>query len=194
MQRALFPKDGLPKHLRGDFDIFWAAYPARKPNPRALAEVAYARAVREGAAPNDLARAAARYSDEVRAQQIDAAFVVHAATFLRQRRFLDYLTTDAPAPEVAGLQADYLWSAMEQHPLFDVTRGVISHADFFAWIAKLEIDTWQPRERAVLIAPSAFHRDWVRNNFSGDLRAAMQVRVLEIHIRHRQPKAEGAAP
>jgi len=60
MQRALFPKDGLPKHLRGDFDIFWTAYPARKPNPRALAEVAYARAVREGAVPNDLARAAAR--------------------------------------------------------------------------------------------------------------------------------------
>ena len=89
MQRALFPKDGLPKHLRDDFDIFWAAYPPRQPSPRALAEVAYARAVRDGATPDDLARAAARYADEVLAQRIEAAFVVHAATFLRQRRFLD---------------------------------------------------------------------------------------------------------
>ena len=59
MQRALFPKDGLPKHLRDDFEIFWEAYPARKPNPRALAEVAYGRAVREGVKPDDLARAGA---------------------------------------------------------------------------------------------------------------------------------------
>ena len=188
MQRALFPKDGLPKHLRGDFDIFWAAYPPRKPNPRALAEVAYARAVREGAVPNDLARAAARYSDEVRAQQIDAAFVVHAATFLRQRRYLDYLTTDAPAPEAARLQVD------EAHPLRSVTRGKISDADFIAWVAKLEIAVWEKGQRAVLTAPTAFHRDWVRNYLAGDLRAWMQVRVLEIHIRHRQPKTEGATP
>ncbi|MCA3359180.1 MAG: hypothetical protein ING02_14385 [Roseomonas sp.] len=188
MQRALFPKDGLPKHLRDDFDIFWAAYPPRQPNPRALAEVAYARAVREGLKPDDLARAAARYSDEVRAQKIEPAFVVHAATFLRQRRFLDYLTSDAPAPEAAPRQVD------EAHPLRAVTRGRISDADFIAWIAKLEIAVWEKGQRAVLTAPTAFHRDWVRNYLSVELRAWMQVRVLEIHIRHRQPQAEGAAP
>ena len=188
MQRALFPKDGLPKHLRDDFEIFWEAYPARKPNPRALAEVAYGRAVREGVQPNDLARAAARYSDEVRAQKIDAAFVVHAATFLRQRRFLDYLTAQAPAPEAAPRRVD------EAHPLRAVTRGKISDADFIAWIAKLEIAVWERGQRALLIAPTAFHRDWVRNYLSGDLRAWMQVRVLEIDIRRRQPQAEGAAP
>lgn len=188
MQRALFPKDGLPKHLRDDFDVFWAAYPPRQPNPRALAEVAYARAVREGAAPNDLARAAARYSDEVRAQNIDAAFVVHAATFLRQRRYLDYLTAEAPAPEAARLRVD------EAHPLRAVTRGRISDADFIAWVAKLEIAVWEKGQRAVLTAPTAFHRDWVRNYLAGYLRASMQVRVLEIDIRHRQPKTEGGAP
>ena len=188
MQRALFPKDGLPKHLRDDFDIFWSAYPPRQPNPRALAEVAYARAVREGVKPDDLARAAARYSDEVRAQKINATFVVHAATFLRQRRFLDYLTAQAPAPEAAPRRVD------EAHPLRAVTRGRISDADFIAWIAKLEIEAWEHGERAVLIAPTTFHRDWVRNYLAADIRASMQVRVLEIDIRRRQPQAEGAAP
>jgi len=188
MQRALFPKDGLPKHLRDDFEIFWEAYPARKPNPRALAEVAYGRAVREGVQPNDLARAAARYSDEVREQKIDAAFVVHAATFLRQRRYLDYLTVPAPAPEAATRRVH------EDHPLRFVTCGRISDADFIAWIAKLEIAVWEPGERAVLIAPSAFHRDWVRNYLAADIRASMHVRVLEIDIRRRQPKSEGTTP
>jgi hypothetical protein len=189
MQRALFPKDGLPKHLRDDFDIFWAAYPARKPNPRALAEVAYARAVKEGAAPDDLARAAAGYAAEVKAQNIEAAFVVHAATFLRQRRWLDYLNAEASAPGWAAERRVY-----EDHPLRAVTCGRISDADFIAWIAKLEIAVWEPGKRAVLIAPTAFHRDWVRGYLAGEIRASMQVRVLEIDIRRRQPQTEGAAP
>ena len=188
MQRALFPKDGLPQHLRDDFEVFWAAYPARKPNPRALAEVAYGRAVREGVQPDDLARAAARFADEVRAQKIDAAFVVHAATFLRQRRYLDYLNVEAPAPEAAPRRVD------EAHLLRAGTRGRISDADFIAWIAKLEIAVWEPGEYALLIAPTAFHRDWVRNYLAADIRASMQVRVLEIDIRRRQPQTEGAAP
>jgi hypothetical protein len=191
MQRALFPKDGLPKHLRDDFENFWAAYPPRKPNPRALAEVAYARAVKDGATPADLARAAARYSDEVRAQKIEPAFVVHAATFLRQRRYLDYLNADAPAPEAAPRRVD------EAHPLRSVTRGRISDADFIAWVAKLEIAVWERGQRAVLIAPTAFHRDWVRNYLAADIRASMLVQVLQIDIRRRPhpwPQDEGAAP
>lgn len=189
MQRALFPKNGLPKHLRDDFDIFWAAYPPRQPNPRALAEVAYARAVREGVQPNDLARAAARYSDEVRAQQIDAAFVVHAATFLRQRRFLDYLTTDAPAPEAARLRVD------EAHPLRAGTRGRISDADFVRWIMPLQIGEFQPGESATLFAPSAFHRDWVRAQYGTELREALKVRVVFIDLYPATTqRAEGVAP
>jgi len=188
MQRALFPKDGLPKHLRDDFEIFWAAYPPRQPNPRALAEVAYGRAVREGVQPNDLARAAARFADEVRAQKIDATFVVHAATFLRQRRYLDYLTAEAPTTEAAPRQVD------EAHPLRAVTRGRISDADFQRWIVPMEVTAWQPGRSAALVAPTAFHRDWVRAQFAADIRASMQVRLLEIDIRRRQPQTEGAAP
>lgn len=176
MQRALFPKDGLPKHLRGDFDIFWAAYPARKPNPRALAEVAYARAVREGVEPEDLARAAASYADEVLAQKIEAAFVVHAATFLRQRRFLDYLTSEAPAPEAAPRKVD------EAHSLRAGTRGRISDADFVRWIMPLRQGRREGDERAYLYAPTAFHRDWVRAQFATEIREALKVRVLVIEV------------
>jgi hypothetical protein len=34
----------------------------------------------------------------------------------------------------------------------------------------------------------------VRNYLAADIRASMQVRVLEIDIRRRQPQSEGAAP
>jgi hypothetical protein len=190
MQRALFPKDGLPKHLRDDFEIFWAAYPARKPNPRALAEVAYGRAVREGVQPNDLARAAARYSDEVRAQKIDAAFVVHAATFLRQRRYLDYLNVAAPAPEAAPQEID------EYHFLRAPLRGRIGDTEFRRWIMPLLFGLHDPGEKAIIGAPSAFHRDWVRAQFGAEIREALQVRVLEIVIAPpvRRRPTEGAAP
>ena len=187
MQRALFPKDGLPKHLRDDFDIFWAAYPPRQPNPRALAEVAYARAVREGLKPDDLARAAARYSDEVRAQKIQAAFVVHAATFLRQRRYLDYLTA-APVEDAAPATR----RLDEAHPLYMAMRGKISDAEFIAWIQPLTILEWSPGEEiAQLNAPGAFHRDWVRLHFDAELRRAMQVRVVVIG---QTGTRKGAAP
>ncbi|MCA3420651.1 MAG: hypothetical protein INF88_17315 [Roseomonas sp.] len=176
MQRALFPKDGLPKHLRDDFEIFWAAYPARKPNPRALAEVAYGRAVREGVQPNDLARAAARYSDEVREQKIDAAFVVHAATFLRQRRYLDYLNVKAPAPEAATRRVD------EAHPLRAGTRGRISDTEFVRWIMPLLPGRREGDERACFYAPTVFHRDWVRQQYATEIREALKVRVLFIDV------------
>lgn len=188
MQRALFPKDGLPKYLRGDFEIFWEAYPARKPNPRALAEVAYARAVKEGVSPFDLAHAAARYAHEVRAQKIDAAFVVHAATFLRQRRYLDYLTV--PAPEAAPQEIN------EYHFLRAPLRGRISDTEFRRWIMPLLLGLHDPGEKAIIAAPSAFHRDWVRGQFGAEIREALRVRVLEIitapPVRRRQ--TEGAAP
>jgi hypothetical protein len=187
MQRALFPKDGLPKHLRDDFDIFWAAYPPRKPNPRALAEVAYARAVREGLKPDDLARAAARYSDEVRAQKIDAAFVVHAATFLRQRRYLDYLHA-APAPEAAPRQVD------EAHPLRAGTRGRISDADFVRWIMPLLPGRTEGDERACFYAPTVFHRDWVRAQFATEIRDALKVRLVFIDVYPQTRRSEGATP
>jgi hypothetical protein len=54
-QAALFPaKAGLPRALEAGFARFWAAYPERKPNPRALAEKEFARAIKAGAAADAL--------------------------------------------------------------------------------------------------------------------------------------------
>jgi hypothetical protein len=185
MQRALFPKDGLPKHLGDDFDIFWAAYPPRKPNPRAMAEVAYARAVKDGAAPDDLARAAAGYAAEVKAQNIEAAFVVHAATFLRQLRFLDYLNA-APVAEKTSASRPL----DRFHPLYAAIRGAISDAEFIAWIQPLEIIACDEHGYAMLHAPTRFHRDWVRQHYADVLRRAMRRPELEIEV---APPAERRA-
>ena len=187
MQRALFPKDGLPARLRPDFETFWAAYPPRKPNPRALAEVAYARAVKDGATPADLARAAAGYAAEVKAQNIEAAFVVHAATFLRQRRWLDYQEA-APVAEAtpSARRLD------EAHPLYAVMRGKISDADFIAWIQPLKLISCTDFGYAMLHAPTRFHRDWVRQHYVDVLRRAM--RRPELEIEAAPPAERLAAP
>ena len=132
MQRNLFPKDALPARLRGDFEAFWKAYPVRRPNPRALAEAAFARAVAEGAAPADLVRAAAGYAAEMKTLGTEPAFIVHAATFLRQRRFLDYLgAAGAEAPAKPGYSSD--------HALWPALRGVITDVEFRRWIEPLEV-------------------------------------------------------
>jgi len=174
MQRNLFPKDGLPRGLRADFEAFWNAYPRRRPNPRALAETEFAKAVQAGALPADLVRAADGYHAEIRKQGIAEAFVVHAATFLRQRRWLDYLREPvAEAPARAGEPDHELWGAL---------RGHMSAADFRAWVAPLTVLSLTDGEAALLVAPSRFHRDWVRQHHLPALKAALRVKTLDIDI------------
>ena len=176
MQRSLFPKAGLPARLRGDFEAFWAAYPPRSPNPRALAEAAFGKVVAEGAAPADLVAAAGAYAAEVKRKGIGEDFVVHARTFLSQRRFLDYLrppAADAPAaPTVRDVDHE-LWQAMRLH---------VSVGDFLRWIAPLAVVTHTEGEAALLQAPTRFHRDWVRTNYAIPLKAALRVRILDIDV------------
>lgn len=175
-QRSLFPRSGLPASLRGDFEAFWRAYPARRPNPRALAEAEFAKAVRAGAEPADLVAAAAAYADQVKKLGIAEAFVVHAATFLRQRRFLDYLSAGDAPPAASVSQPD------PDHPLWQATRGAISVAEFQRWIAPLVVVTHTEGEAALLQAPSRFHRDWVRSHYRVQLRLALRVRILDVEI------------
>lgn len=175
MQRSLFPKDGLPRQLRADFEAFWDAYPSRRPNPRALAETAFARAVAQGARPEDLVRAADGYCAEVRKMGIGQEFVVHAATFLRQRRFEDYLrppVAEAPAP--AAYSSD--------HALWPALRGVISDIEFRRWIEPLEVVGITEGESAMLRAPTKFHRDWIRQHYDLVLRPALRVRRLHVEV------------
>lgn len=173
-QRSLFPKDGLPRGLRADFDAFWNAYPPRRPNPRALAEVAFAAAVRNGAAPEDLVRAADAYHAEVRKMGIGQEFVVHAATFLRQRRFEDYLrapVAEAPASS-RPVEVD--------HELWPYLCHSMPLSEFRLWIEPLQVVAHSEGAAALLQAPSRFHRDWVRQHFAVPLKAALRVRILDV--------------
>lgn len=174
-QRNLFAKAGLTPALRADFDAFWAAYPPRRPNPRALAEVAFQAAVKAGSAsPADLVAAAAAYAAEVRRKGIAEAYIVHARTFLVQQRYRDYV----PAATVAAPKA----RAEIDHPLWPAMRGRIGETDFHRWIWPLRPVSVVEGERAVLWAPTRFIRDWVRQHYAIDLKAALSVRILDVEI------------
>lgn len=175
MQRSLFPKDGLPRQLRADFEAFWDAYPSRRPNPRALAETAFARAVAQGARPEDLVRAADGYCAEVRKMGIGQEFVVHAATFLRQRRWQDYLHDPVAAAPARP--------AEPEHALWPALRTRLSPTDFRAWIAPLTVLSHTDGEAALLEAPTAFHRSHVLMHHSVALKAALRVKRMDIVVR-----------
>lgn len=162
-----------PAELRPAFEAFWAAYPPRRPNPRVLAEAAFAAAVRAGAAPEALIDAARAYAAEVKAKGIGEAFVVHARTFLTQRRFEDYLVA-VPAEIVASNNL-----AEPTHAWWPAMRGRVSPAEFRTWIDPLklcgEVTEWAV---AIVEAPSRFHRDTVRERFVEPLKAALGVKTL----------------
>jgi hypothetical protein len=164
--------DALPGELRGIFAEFWEAYPHRRPNPRAVAEGAFAAAVKAGAKPADLVGAAAAYAAECRAKGIAEAFIVHARTFLAQRRFEDYLGA-VPAPAAASSSP-----AEPDHPWWPAFRGRVSPAAFAHWIVPLacmggSTDADGRALSVTLSAPSAFHRDYVREHFAEALKAAL---------------------
>jgi hypothetical protein len=175
-QRSLFPKDGLPARLRADFEAFWTAYPPRRPNPRALAEAEFAKAVAAGAAPAHLVAAAGAYAAEMKRKGVAEDFVVHAATFLRQRRFIDYQPApDAPAPAAAP-RVD------PDHDLWPHLRGVVSDVEFIRWMQPLQVLAHTAGVSAQLVAPTRFHRDWLRQHYAVLLKGALRVRWLNIDI------------
>lgn len=175
-QRSLFPKDGLPSRLRADFEAFWKAYPTRRPNPRALAEAEFAKAVRVGAVPAELVAAAGGYAAEVKRQAIAEDYVVHAATFLRQRRFLDYRPAEAAAPSSSAPHLD------GDHPLWPHLRSLVSPAEFVRWFQPLQVLSLSEGQAALLVAPSRFHRDWLRTHHVILLKGALRVRRLDIDV------------
>lgn len=80
------------------FDAWWEAYPRKVAKQDAAR--AYVAAVKAGAAPDDLLKAARGYVAELRRNETEERFVKHPATFLRADRWKDYL--DRPAPRDVG--------------------------------------------------------------------------------------------
>lgn len=173
MQPALFRGSGLPARLATAFAAFWAAYPPRKPNPRAMAEAAFARAVTAGAEPEALIRAAEAYAAECAASRLEPAFVVHAATFLRQRRWEDYAAPAEDAAERRSAPAGF------DHPLWQALAPHMPVIVFRIWIMPLAVtgpdaDGWLRLE-----APGRFHAQYVEREFGALIRRATGAAGLE---------------
>lgn len=155
----MFPKSALPATLGASFAAFWAAYPERKPNPRALAEKEFARAIKAGADAAELVAAAAGYAAEVKRLGTANDFIVHARTFLRQDRWRDYL---------AGPEAASAAPAEPEHPLWPLLKSDMDAATFAAWIGRCRYS--KPGEVITLFAPSAFVGGRVAEEFGALLK------------------------
>ncbi len=175
-QRSLFPRDGLPARLKAPFEDFWKAYPPRRPNPRALAEAEFAKAVQAGADPAHLVAAAGAYAAEIKRKGIAEDFVVHAATFLRQRRFIDYQAAAEPAAPTRAHAVE------PDHALWPHLRGVVSDVEFIRWMQPLQVLSLSEGHAALLVAPTRFHRDWLRRNYADLVKGALRVRRLDIDV------------
>jgi hypothetical protein len=90
----------------GQFEAFWRAYPSRAPhaNPKAPARKRFAAAIRSGADPADITRAAGAYGAAIQATGTDPRFVAQAMTWLNQERWVDqHQAPPEPPWPVAGM-------------------------------------------------------------------------------------------
>lgn len=80
------------------FDRFWSAYPKRQgSNPKAPAEVKFARAVANGADPDHIISAARRYAADL-GSKVGTEYVAMTTTWLNQKRWQDYPKPDSTLP------------------------------------------------------------------------------------------------
>ena len=90
----------------GQFEAFWRAYPPRglHANPKAPAWKKFVAAIRSGADPADIIRAAGAYGAAIRATGTDPRFVAQAVTWLSQERWTDQHQEPLEPPwPVAGM-------------------------------------------------------------------------------------------
>jgi hypothetical protein len=176
-QGSLAPVAGFPAALTEAFAAFWAAYPLRRPNPRAAAAVVFARVLRQGnLRPEQLVAAARAYAAEVQERGIAEAYIPHARTWLHRGYYLDYLApadTTAPGPVPAPPEpVHYLWPAMRQH---------MDAATFRAWLGKCTVADVNGGWR--LIAPSAFVAARIRGEYLAPLHQAFPGHAIIISVR-----------
>jgi len=157
-QRSLLK---APPRYTEAFERFWKAYPARRPNPKALAAQAFTELERAGEDPEEVIRAARRFAAECERLEIAPAYIPHARTWLSQRRFEDYMGPGEPeADGGADPVGDPLYGALDLQP-----------AEYRNWIEPLRIERGERGAR--IHAPSRFHADWVRKQYADRLRRAL---------------------
>lgn len=144
------------KALLAAFDRFMAAFPRRRPNPRAAALALFAKRVQGGEDPEALIGAAKRYAQECAALGTANDFIVHARTFLGpQQRYLDYLASAEGAPPSPD--------GPRPHAL-DFLRDKLNPGDFAVWIEPLVVTpgaTFRIAARTQL-ALDRVRREWGR--------------------------------
>lgn len=166
-------RKALAPALHDAFEAFWKAYPTRRPNPKAIARLAFQRAVDEGADAAQLARAAERFAEEVRREKIEPTFVPHARTFLAQRRYEDY--PDPPPAQASERSA-------EEDPIrARLLASGMSLAEWTAWIEPLEISVDAATARC--IAPSRLIAERVAQQHLRQLATALGVSAVRIEVR-----------
>lgn len=167
--------------LAEPFGRFWAAYPARRPNPKAAAAREFARLCRWRREEADALIAAARaFAEECRRLQVRPEYVPHARTWLSQRRFEDY-PPFAAAEAVPAAPAGGVPESVRAHAWWPVAGrcGVKPH-EFSAYLAPLVVREWHERRRAVVAAPSRFIADTVRARFLAVLARVLEVESVEV--------------
>lgn len=146
-----------------DFEAFWAAYPSRRPNPRATARVAFDKAVvKRGVQPDDLIAAARAFALECARAEIDPKFIPHARTWLTQERYADYL-------QPAETGADHADPIHEPPALLGIA-GEIGQVQYRAWIAPLRLRNPLCPRTVIVVCPSEAHRMWVKSHYAETLR------------------------
>ncbi len=157
------------------FERFWKAFPARRPNPKAVAREIFERLVEKGVDPEDLVRGAAGYAVECRRLKTEEAFVCQAKTFLRQKRWTDYQEAE---PEAAAL------AATPHREIFApfIESGRLKDVDLVSWLAPLTFERLPQSDICIVTAPTIFHRDWVKANFFGLLQAALKAREIRFEV------------
>lgn len=173
--------DQVLGQLAEPFARFWAAYPARRPNPRAAAAREFARLCRFDRGEAELLIEAARaFAAECRRLQVKPEFIPHARTWLSQLRHLDYppFVDEEAVPEAPDggvpedVRAHAWWAIAGRH-------GVHPH-EFRAYLAPLRVSELHQRDRARVLAHSRFVADTVRARYLGVLREALGVQTVEV--------------
>lgn len=135
------------------FDEFWKVYP--KHVAKITAQKSYKRALKSGIKPEELARAAIAYGESI--SEKDREFIKHPATWLNGGCWEDFAAQQPSQAKAFQLAPDVV-STLRKHPKF--TDAAIGR-----WIDACTVTP------PLIIAPSAFHADWIEKNFSSALNA-----------------------
>lgn len=164
------------------FARFWAAYPSRRPNPRAAAAREFKRICWHSAGEAELLIEAARaFRAECARLQIKPEFIPHARTWLAQRRYLDYPPFACHADEADMQPIGAVPEEVRAHPWWaEAGRAGVAPHEFKAFLMPLRVPLLRQRQLAEVVAPSAFVAEVVRTRYRAVLARALGVQSVEV--------------